>query len=118
MSKMRKKRKIIKKSYYIRKLDALISKKVRSKGYCQRCGSKRGLQTAHIISRKNKVLRWDLVNVLCFCPACHFWAHQDPLGFSEFIQLNFKDRYEYLMARKNTISHFTAKDYKELLETI
>jgi 5-methylcytosine-specific restriction endonuclease McrA len=107
-----------KKSYYINKLDKLISLKVRSLGYCERCGNKKTLQPAHIVSRKNKTLRWDLNNILCLCSSCHFWSHSDPLGFSLFIETKFPTKYEYVMKNKNRLSHQTAKDYKELLETI
>jgi 5-methylcytosine-specific restriction endonuclease McrA len=110
---------IAKKSYYTTKLDSLISQRVRLVGKCQRCGGIRGkLECAHIVSRKNRTLRWDLQNVLCLCTACHYWGHQDPLGFTEFVRITFPERYEYLMANKDKLTRRTAKDLKELYETI
>lgn len=103
------------KTYYIRKLDALISKEVRSMGFCERCKTKGGfLQPAHIISRNNRTLRWDKQNILCFCSVCHFWSHQDPLGFTEWIKDYNPDRFLYLMMNKDKITKRSAKDLKEL----
>ena len=73
---------------------------------------------AHIISRNNKTLRWNERNLLCLCTTCHFWAHQDPLGFAEFIEFNFPRRYDYLMKKKNELSKYTAKDLKERLDKL
>jgi len=112
-------RKIGTKSYYTKKLDALISQKVRSIGTCQRCGNKKGqMQCAHIISRTNRTLRWDLNNVLCLCPTCHFWAHQDPLGFTQLVQEFFPERYGYLWAHKDTLTQRSAKGLEELYEVL
>jgi len=102
------------KTYYTRHLDTLISRKVRAVGYCERCGGKSNLQTAHIISRKNRTLRFDFNNLLCLCSGCHFWAHQDPLGFVDFIDTNYPHRHDYLNMYKNHITKYSAKDLKEL----
>ena len=108
-----------KKKYYIRKLDSYWSNKIRSLGYCQRCEKKGGrLEMAHIISRNNKTLRWDEQNLLCLCTACHFWGHQDPLGFSLFVGKRFPLNYKYLMFKKNEITKRSAKDLKEMVENL
>jgi 5-methylcytosine-specific restriction endonuclease McrA len=61
------------------KLDKLVSKQVRAKGFCERCGKTDNLQCAHIYSRKNKRLRWDKENLLCLCAGCHlYWWHLEP----------------------------------------
>lgn len=63
----------------ITKLDKLFSQKVRSKGFCERCGKESNLQCAHIYSRRNKRLRWDFENALCLCAGCHlYWWHLEP----------------------------------------
>lgn len=111
--------KIGKKKYYIRKLDEYYSKKIRSIGECQRCGEKnKKLETAHIISRANRTLRWDEKNLLCLCTRCHFWAHQDPIGFVMMIEKKWPKRYFYLMVEKNKITKRTAKDLKEMWEEV
>lgn len=107
--------KVGKKKYYKRKLDAYWSQKIRSRGKCDRCGStKKKLEMAHIQSRNNQYLRWDEQNLLCLCTACHFWSHQDPLGFNIFIRTMFPKRYEYLVKNKNKLVKRSAKDLKEM----
>jgi len=79
------------------KLDKLFSLKVREIGYCQKegCGKTDGLQCAHIYSRKNKWLRWNLENAVCLCSGHHmFWAHLEP---AEFIRWCMKIKnFDYL----------------------
>lgn len=104
------------KSYYTHKLDDLLSKKIRSIERCERCGKKDYLQCAHIISRKNRTLRWDMDNTLALCAGCHFWAHSDPLGFAEFVKTKFPIRYMRIMRLKDTTTKRTAKDLKALYE--
>jgi 5-methylcytosine-specific restriction endonuclease McrA len=61
------------------KLDKLVAEIIRRKGKCERCGKNQNLQCAHIYSRKNKWLRWDLENLMCLCGGCHlFWWHLEP----------------------------------------
>lgn len=112
-----KSKKVAKKSYYTRKLDAWFSKRIRSIGRCERCGKTDGkLECAHIVSRRNRTLRWDENNALCLCVTDHFWGHQDPLGFSLFIEKTFPKKYKYIMLNKNKITKRSAGDLKELLE--
>jgi len=67
----------------IKKLDQLASKIVRERGKCQLCSSVNGLNTAHIISRNYKQVRWDLDNLLCLCFKCHRRAHDYPFKFDD-----------------------------------
>lgn len=93
--------------------DELFSKIVRSQGYCTRCLRDTNLQCAHIVSRKNKHLRWDLNNAVCLDVGCHlFWAHKEPLEFSEWVRTNFPKEYEYLMREKEV------KEYTMDMESV
>ena len=66
-----------------KELDTMWSVKIRSFGFCERCGKKPSLQAAHIIPRIHKNTRWDLGNGICLCWSCHFnWAHKHPTEFS------------------------------------
>lgn len=98
------------------KLDKLISNIVKSQGKCQKCNQKSPLvqlQTAHIFSRSNLSVRWDLDNVLCLCAKCHFWAHKNPLEFAEFVKkLLGEEKYNNLISK----AHKTKKwDITELI---
>ena len=107
------------KTYYKKKADNLISKIVRSKGRCERCGSTTGqLQTAHIVGRSNHTLRFDLMNVLCLCANCHRWGHTYPLDFAKWVEREYPNRVTYLEMNKNRMTKRTAKDYKELCEML
>ena len=66
--------------------DAMFSDAVRlSRGYqCEHCkviGMKGAgypmIDLAHIYSRKHKSVRWDTMNGLCICRACHMEHHAD-----------------------------------------
>lgn len=117
---MRKKRTI---TQWINRLDKLWTLAIRSNNVCNRCYREQGLQAAHINSRINKSTRWDLENGLLLCVRCHFWAHQNPLDFTEFVKsrLGLK-RYNALRKKTNTTKHFKEEDYlkveKELLRQI
>jgi len=78
----RPKRKTIK-----NKLDKLFSEKIRSIGYCERCGlaDKSKLQCSHIYSRSYLRLRWVKENATCLCAGCHLWWHKNPIEAIEWV---------------------------------
>lgn len=56
----------------IAKADALCSKYVRSRGFCERCGSSNGrMEWAHILPRHYLKVRWDPRDAWCLCSGCH-----------------------------------------------
>jgi len=67
------------------KLDKLFSAKIRSKGFCERCGKTTTLQTSHIYSRSYLRLRWVEENATCMCAGCHFWWHKNPVDAIEWV---------------------------------
>lgn len=101
------------------KLDKIVSEVVRSRGYCVWCGNKRYelLQCAHIYSRANLAVRWDLTNCLCLCAACHFRGHQKPLEFSEFVREHLGDfKYTELRHRANSLKAWAVYELIELYD--
>jgi len=101
-----------------RKLDKVVSNIVRSRGECVKCRNKdySKLQCCHIFSRANRSVRWDFKNVLCLCSGCHFWSHQNPLLFTEFVR-EWLGEYEYtqLKLRAKTPRKFSVAEMEELL---
>ena len=92
----------------IKNLDSLWSFKIKQRAnyICECCHRKdNALNSAHIIGRTNRTLRWDLRNGLCLCVACHnaYDQHQ-PLAFSIRDKVIGKERIEYLLAQKNVIA--------------
>lgn len=102
-------------------LDFQCSAIVRSLGYCQRCwapASKVQLQAAHIVGRGNFATRWDLDNILCLCASCHFWAHENPMLFTKFVENEFGVGCEDLNRRASLIHQWTIEEKEELLMTL
>jgi len=63
--------------------------KLRSGGYCKRCGKYVGvenLSAAHLFARRKKTVRWDLRNVWAICDnppigmKCHMTIDNNPLA--------------------------------------
>jgi len=123
MFKKAKWHKAVKKAKTTRKklrdqLDKLFSKIIRSKGKCERCGKTSPLNTAHIFSRRNLAIRWDKDNVFCLCVACHFWGHQNPILFAEFVKEKLGIRkYEELKKKSQTIKKWTIPELEMLVKT-
>ena len=93
------------------KLDKIVSEIVRSRGKCQRCGSKLNLQCCHIFSRKYNNTRWDLDNLLCLCAKDHFLFHAEPIYFGEWVKENLgEEKYELLKEKHNQITKYTLDD--------
>jgi 5-methylcytosine-specific restriction endonuclease McrA len=83
-------------------LDDLWAKKVKEIGECQRCHTGINLQAHHIISRANKVLRWDIKNGIPLCARDHlWWAHQSGSDYPEWIKQHCD--WDYLQSKKRNI---------------
>lgn len=107
-----------KKTTLIKKADKIFSEYIRlSRGKCERCGKKTNLQTAHIVSRDVKKLRYDEDNVFCFCGGCHlFWAHKKPLEFVEFIKATKGEAiYKYLLKTSQVLRPLGIDYYEKIL---
>lgn len=109
------------KSSLTRKLDLTCSQIIRRIGFCRKCKMKdyEKLQCAHIYSRDYKSVRWDLKNLVCLCAKCHFWAHKNPILFTEFIKVYLGEiEYETLKIRALPTSHWKVYQLVELLQTL
>ena len=95
-----------------KKMDVLISKIVRYRATCAVPGCESpSLQCAHIYSRRNLHLRFDLLNLLPLCYRHHIhWAHKEPVEFTQWLYKGFPDRMAYLEVEK--IKTETSFDYE------
>jgi|SRR3972149_5770583 len=120
LSKSLHHKKVKSKKYWYNKLDAAMGELVRSKERCEWCGSTTNqMNWAHVISRSNKALRWDLMNGMCLCSYCHAWKwHDSPLEGVAWFREKYPERYDYLMRNKNRFADRTEEDYRTLLEAI
>ena len=104
-----------------RKLDQICSKIVRARGQCAKCGEKRyeKLETSHIFSRKYRSLRWNLLNLVCLCKSCHFWAHANPILWGEFVRGYLGEvNYETLKLCKNPITQYKLSELQTLYDKL
>lgn len=94
-----------------RRLDKLCSEIVRKRGACQKCRNLLTLQSCHIFSRVYLNTRWDMNNLICLCASCHFWAHKNPILFTEFVkELLGEEKYELLKESHYIIYKPTIED--------
>ena len=85
-------------------------------GGCMRCGKKDNLQCAHIFSRSARSVRWDELNAITLCGGCHlFWAHKNPIEFTEFIMKRLGDQYEELKRRYYKLHQFTRSELESII---
>jgi 5-methylcytosine-specific restriction endonuclease McrA len=101
-----------------KKMDTMFSLIVRSHGECEMCSSKKNLQCAHIVSRRNIKTRWDLENAVCLCMRCHLYvAHKEPHEFVRWFDGKYGPRlYDKLKKRANKGGRFDYEaKYNELL---
>lgn len=101
------------------KCDKLWSEIIRSKGFCEVCGSNQNLNAHHVVGRINYSLRWDLRNGICLDAGCHTFsrssAHNNPILFMEWFKKNRPDDYEYLLSKKNLL---VKPDYEQILNNL
>ena len=104
----------------IKKCDVLWIKIIRARDkHCQKCGAKAS-QAAHIFSRSNHGLRYDLQNGIGMCYYCHlYWAHRSPVEFTLWVQKKWPERWVYLIReRQKLVTSLGIKYYKEIYENL
>ena len=99
------------------KLDKVCSEIIRTQGYCSKCGADyyAHLDCAHFFSRSYHNTRWDLLNMVCLCDTCHFWAHKNPLLFAEWAKEYLGElRYQQLKISHQAIRKWSVDEMQEL----
>ena len=105
----------------MRKLNKLWSEIIRSKGVCEKCGSKRYLNAHHHYGKRALSVRWDIDNGVCLCPSCHtfstsFSAHQTPATFVRWINKKRGKKWEERLRKKHAkIVKYTTDDLEALV---
>lgn len=109
----------MKRSTLKKKLDKLCSEITRTKGYCEKCGRHEGLQTHHIWGRVNLSVRWDLENLLCLCPRCHWDATNKNPIFNEWLVQHLGEfKYNELKTKATMIKKWREDELIELYEQL
>ena len=116
------KRKAPLKRLWVKKLDEAWSTSIRGRDRkCVRCGSVNHLQAAHIFSRRRRTTRWELLNGIALCYACHiYWAHREPIDFNDFIKARLGEvDFDMLKQMANRIdAPLTLERYQDTLSTL
>ena len=100
----------------VKKADKLFSDKIRSVGRCKKCGGREYLQTAHIISRRYKQVRWDLDNAICLDRNCHVYFTHHPIEWDLYIEDTIGTTM-YKMLKTRALQYGKIK-YKEIIERL
>ncbi len=74
------------------------------------------LEWVHIKTRKFLCLRWDFFNNLTLCSKQHFYFHDHPDLFIQWIIVHFPGRIEYLNKKLAEIKPIKKSDLEELYE--
>ncbi len=83
--------------------------RTRDKWTCQRCRKvypkqSGGLHCAHVVTRRNAALRYDLQNAIAMCFSCHRWFDGEILESADWFRERFgDDRAEYLLKQKRVV---------------
>jgi predicted restriction endonuclease len=95
-----------------------VKKKFRNK--CAVCGTPYNLQAAHVWSRKNKFVRWDILNGICLCIRHHiFWAHTEPIEFARFCEKKIGEKtMKELEFKAHQVTHYTMEDLMEIKKNL
>lgn len=81
---------------------------------CRACGSVRGPQCAHLVSRRYRATRWDSRNAVCLCSGCHVRYTFDPLAWDAWCSERFPAVWPELRATAmRGVAHV---DYDETLK--
>ena len=72
------------------------------------CNCKGNIEMHHAIPREILLFRWDTRNMMDLCSKHHRFdfelsAHQSPIVFSQWMQLNRPDQYEFVRINKDRI---------------
>jgi hypothetical protein len=68
--------------------DMWFSKCVRARDrHCLYCGNQQSNECAHIVGRRNKAVRWDMMNAVCLCHHHHRHFTENPLAFNDWLRM-------------------------------
>lgn len=86
---------------------------------CQRCGSLRNLESAHVFARTHGSVRFELDNGVCLCKRCHALAHAREDRFHAFIikRIGMK-RYDELRIQSQQITKPDRQFYEDKIKEL
>jgi len=107
------------------KCDKLWSELVKllARGKCEVCATTQTLNSHHVVSRSNHLLRFDPANGCCLCVKHHVFgnesAHKDPQWFIEWFAVKRPEDYQHIREmKKEPPAPLQIKDYERIVETL
>jgi hypothetical protein len=100
--------------------DKLAGDRCRSLGYCQAAGNDRyncggNLQWAHVETRRNLRLRWEVLGALCLCAGHHRVYSNQPTAWVDFLEANFPEHIAFVRAHRH---EYFDGDYQALIASL
>lgn len=94
--------------------------KHKAKWKCEVCGKRDYLNSHHVFTRRNKSVRWSIMNGVCLCPSHHtlsskFSAHGTPVTFNDWLIKKRGQNYVDILTIKANSIHKWHKFEKEIL---
>ena len=102
---------------WVKKCDKIFSEAIKYRDHwrCVETGATDNLQTAHVISRSYKAIRWDMDNAMCLSARRHAWYTYHPIEWRAFcVKYLGKQKYEALEKKAREGRGWGEKGLKEL----
>lgn len=102
---------------WVKKCDKIFSEliKHRDQWKCVETGTTNNLQTAHVISRSYKAIRWDMDNAVCLSAKRHMYYTHHPIEWRTFcIKHLGRKKYEALETQAMKHKPWGEKGLKDL----
>lgn len=96
--------------------DIWFSKCVRARdGKCLYTGQQTALECAHIVGRRNKAVRWDMMNAVTLTHSAHRYFTENPIAFHDWLQMTLGHGHlDILREKSQHIFKTTAPIRKEI----
>jgi len=78
------------------------------------CTIDRDLQWCHVITREEKILRWDSLNSLIGCRNCHCLWHTNTTYYLAMFARLYPERWEHIQRVLSGVTHFGLAEIQEL----
>lgn len=81
--------------------DIWFSKAVRLRdGACLYCGNTETNECAHLVGRRNKAVRWDMMNAVSLCHYHHRYFTENPVAFYDWLAITLGEGHLDILREK------------------
>lgn len=95
---------------------------------CEHCDRSGRTECAHLYGRRAAVTRWDMLNAVSLCHACHRRFTENPMDFTSWIESIHPGRWDILnekrrahlknneATRKEVTAHYRTENQKKIID--